>query len=149
MIISKYSGFYSISFRDLRPEIQPFEKERWKLNWYTFHHYKLCRCMDECTCPLLECCEIAENWTTVFFTSFFNDCISGCRYPNEMGTIHCIQKLVKLWSSILIIYFLNVSFLLIHPVLGIQMIYITIFGHWEWSSFRPISRGIRWVWSNP
>ena len=56
-----------------------------------FHHSKLCGCTDECFVQWLERCMNmmnAANWSTVFFTSLFflkNDCISGCRYPNEMG----------------------------------------------------------------
>ena len=49
--------FTLISFGDLHPEIQPFKNERWKPNWSTFHHCKLCDAwmialeLDHCASP--------------------------------------------------------------------------------------------------
>ena len=48
VIISECGAFNPISFGDLHPEIQPFNNERWKPSWSTFHIVNW-GCMDECS----------------------------------------------------------------------------------------------------
>ena len=107
MIISEYSTFYPISFGDLHPEIQPFKNESWKLSWSTFHHCKLCGCMDDCSRigPVLSISRIYYRINGNKYFKFNLVCSTMYIYTrvltSKMCTLSCVAILLRNWGKYL------------------------------------------------